>query len=67
MNESDAIDMLKNGALAKSKIYNNGDMNYAFAFGYLTGDITSLLQELQLNKKQLKILKSFVDRSINFR
>lgn len=67
MNESDATNMLKNGALARSKIYNNGDMNYAFAFGYLTGDITSFLQELNLNRKQLKVLKSFVDRSINHR
>jgi hypothetical protein len=65
MNESDAIDLLKNAALSQSKIYNNGDMNYAFAFGYLTGDVTNLLQELNLNKRQFKVLKSFVDRSVN--
>jgi hypothetical protein len=40
-------------------------MNYAFAFGYLTGDVTNLLQELNLNKRQFKVLKSFVDRSVN--
>lgn len=65
MNESDAINTLKTSALAKSKIYDNGNMNYAFALGYLSGDISTLLQELNLNKKQLKILENFVDRSIN--
>lgn len=56
MNVYDAVDSLSKIALERSKIYNDGEQNYAFAFGWFNSDIQALLDDMGLTKKQLKVL-----------
>lgn len=42
--------------LARSKKYAGVD-NYAFAFGWFTSEMQATLDDLGLNKKQLKVLE----------
>ena len=51
------IDHLKTTAEQASEEYNKGDVNYAFVTGYLTSSFRNVLAELNLSKKQLKLLE----------
>lgn len=56
MNVVDIVDGIKDISLARSRIYNGGTENYPFAFGWLCGELARDLEDLGLNKRQLKVL-----------
>jgi hypothetical protein len=44
----------------QSKKHNGDDeINYPYSFGYSLSETSSLLQHLELNKRQLKVLKEW--------
>lgn len=43
-------------AINRSKIYNKGEANHAFAFGWFVGDIGTILSDMNLSKKQIEVL-----------
>jgi hypothetical protein len=51
------IDHLKTTAEQASSDFNKGEVNYAFVTGYLTSSFRNVLAELNLSKKQLKLLE----------
>ena len=43
-------------ALNRSKIYNKGADDYAFGFGWFVSDIGTVLDDMNLTKKQVEVL-----------
>ena len=62
MSVYDSVDALKSVALERSKIYNEGTENHAFAFGWFAADMQTILDEMGLSKKQLKVLEDRIVR-----
>lgn len=64
MSVYDSVDVLKFVALERSKKYNGGDENHAFAFGWFAADMQAILDEMGLSNKQMKVLEDRVVRMI---
>ena len=56
MDIRDLTSELGKQALNRSKIYNKGVENHAFAFGWFVGDIGTVLDDMCLTKKQVEVL-----------
>ena len=65
MNTYDLMTELSNLALDRSKIYNEGSANYAFAFGWFVSDMGITLNDMGLTKKQLKVIQERVEKLQN--
>lgn len=57
MSTYDLMKDLSNVTLDRSKSYNEGSYNYAFAFGWFVSEMQANLDEMGLTKKQLKVLE----------
>ena len=62
MSVYDSVDALKAVALERSKKYNEGTENHAFAFGWFAADMQAILDEMGLSKKQMKVLEDRIVR-----
>jgi len=62
MSVHDLMTELSNLTLDRSKIYNEGTYNYAFAFGWFVSDMKINLDEMGLTKKQLKVLEDRINK-----
>lgn len=59
MNAIDYIKNVEDTVIEISKQYNGDDtVNYPYAFGYFVSQLKCTLVDLNLNKKQLKVLES---------
>lgn len=57
MSVYDIVKDLSECSLDRSKKYNEGDQNYAFAFGWFVSEMQANLDNMGLTKKQLKVLE----------
>lgn len=48
---------IQSEAFESSKIYNNGEKDYAYSFGYAMGTLSGLLEDLNLSDWQIKVLQ----------
>lgn len=62
MNTYDLMTELSNLTLDRSKIYNEGSNNYAFAFGWFVSDMGITLDDMRLTKKQLKVIEDRINK-----
>lgn len=58
MNTDDYIKNVETACIEISKCANEGHTSYPYAFGYFASQLQHTLRELNLNKKQLKVLES---------
>jgi len=58
MNTDDYIKNVETACIEISKCTNEGYTSYPYAFGYFASQLQHTLRELNLNKKQLKVLES---------
>ena len=57
------IDQLSESAIDHGKKYSEGEMCYAYSYGFFSSAMRSLVDDLNLSKKQLATLQEFVDYS----
>ena len=65
MSTHDLAKELGRQALNRSKIYNKGVEDYAFAFGWLVGDVGTILDDMNLTKKQIEVLSRRIQQLEN--
>ena len=59
----DLIDQLAKNAIECSRQRNNGDVCYAYSYGFFSSSMQALIEDLGLTKKQMAALQEFVDYS----
>jgi len=58
MNIYDLVDSIAKVSLERSKKYNDGSENYAFAFEWLKSELQADLDQMGLTENQLKVLSA---------
>lgn len=62
MNVYDLVHELSEKALARSSYHNMGHNQYSYAFGWLVGNITNILDEMNLTEAQLQVLNRAIKK-----
>lgn len=60
----DAVEEFSKFAIAKSEVadVNDGKVSYAYAFGWFVSDMSMLMRDMNLTKKQQMVLADRLDR-----
>lgn len=58
MNTKEYINSMESIVIKLSKEFNEGNPSYPYAFGYFVSQMGITLDELNLSKKQLKVLET---------
>ena len=64
MNTKEYINSLEKIVINLSKEFNEGNPSYPYAFGYFVSQMGNTLDELNLSKKQLKVLETRLNHVI---